>query len=69
MIIRVFFQSELVAYGVIDNSGTQYARGCLIDARERLRTGSKHMATYQAVVQTQSRCLIAAKERPRAGRK
>ena len=31
--------------------------------------GRKQMATYQAVPQTQSRCLIAARERPRTGSK
>ena len=31
--------------------------------------GRKQMATYQAVAQTQSRCLIAARERPCAGSK
>ena len=35
----------------MDNSGTRHARGCLIAARERLRAGSKHMATYEAVVE------------------
>ena len=38
-------------------------------ARERLRAGSKQVATYQAVVQTQSICQIAARERPRVGSK
>ena len=34
------------------------------------RCGRKHiMVTYQAVAQTQSSCLIAARERPRAGSK
>ena len=44
---------------MIDNSGIQHARGCLIVARECLRADSKQMATYQAVDQTQSRCQIA----------
>ena len=53
---------------MIDNSGTRHVRSCLIAASERPRVGSKHMATYQAVAQTQS-CLIAARERPHAGSK
>ena len=39
---------------MIDNSGTRHARRCLIAVRERPRAGSKQMATYQAVAQTQS---------------
>ena len=40
-------------------------------SRERtsLCCGRKQMATYQPVAQTRSRCLIAARERPRAGSK
>ena len=70
MMIDFFcFQSGLVTLGMIDNSGTRHARGCLIiAARERPRAGSKQMmAMYQAVAQTQSRCgLVAARERPHA---
>ena len=56
---------------MIDNSGTRHARSCLmIVARERPRAGSKQMATYQAVAQTQSSwsssCEITS---PRCGRK
>ena len=57
---------------MIDNYGTRHARSCQIAAGERPRAGSKHMATFQAVLlvaQTQSGCLIAARERPRAGSK
>ena len=55
---------------MIDSFGTRHGRSCQIAARERPRAGSKHMATFQAVVaQTQSGCLIAARERPRAGSK
>ena len=54
---------------MIDNSGTRHARSCIIAATERPRTGSKQMATYQAVAQTQSSCLIAARARSRAGSK
>ena len=39
---------------MIDISGTRHARSCLIAARERPRAGSKQMATYHAVAQTQS---------------
>ena len=35
--------------------------------RTSTRCGSKQMAMYQAVAQTQSSCLITARERPRAG--
>ena len=55
---------------MIDSFGTRHGRSCQIAARKRPRAGSKHMATFQAVVpQTQSGCLIAARERPRAGSK
>ena len=54
---------------MIDSFGTRHARSCQIAARERPRAGSKHMATFQAVAQTQSGCLIAARERPCAGSK
>ena len=55
---------------MIDSYGTRHTRSCQIAAGERPRAGSKHMATFQAVVaQTQSGCLIAARERPRAGSK
>ena len=57
---------------MIDNSGTRHARSCLIiAARERPRAGSKQMATYQAVAQTQSSRSSSSCERtsPRCGRK
>ena len=55
---------------MIDNSGTRHARSCLIAARERPRTGSKQMATYQAVAQTQSSWSSSCERTsPRCGRK
>ena len=56
---------------MIDNSGTRHARSCLIiAARERPRAGSKQMATYQAVAQTQSsRSSSCERTCPRCGKK
>ena len=56
---------------MIDNSGTRHARSCLIiAARERARAGSKQMATYQAVAQTQrSWSSSCERKSPRCGRK
>ena len=39
---------------MIDNSEIRHARSCLLAARERPRAGSKQMAMYQPVAQTQS---------------
>ena len=56
---------------MIDNFGTRHARSCLIiAARERPRAGSKQMATYQAVAQTQSSWSSSCERTcPRCGRK
>ena len=55
---------------MIDNSGTRHARSCLIAARERPRAGSKQMATYHAVAQTQSSWSSSCQRTsPRCGRK
>ena len=57
---------------MIDNSGTRHARSCLIAARERPRSGSKQMATYKVVAQTQcswSRSSSCERTSPRCGRK
>ena len=56
---------------MVDNSGTRHARSCLIIAAgERPRAGSKQMATYQAVVQTQSSWSCSCERTsPRCGRK
>ena len=70
MIVFFCFQSGLVAQGMIDNSGTRHARSCLIAARERPRAGSKQMATYHAVAQTQSSWSSSCQRTsPRCGRK
>ena len=72
MMIDFFcFQSGLVTLGMIDNSGTRHARSCLlIAARERPRAGSKQMAMYQTVAQTQSRWSSSCERTsPRCGRK
>ena len=47
-------------------TGTRHVRSC---ERTSPRCERKQMATYQAVAQTQSRCLIAAREHTRAGSK
>ena len=55
---------------MLDNSGTRHARSCLIAARERPRAGSKQMAAYQAVAQTQSSWSSSCERTsPRCGRK
>ena len=57
---------------MIDISGTRHARSCLIAARERPRSGSKQMATYQAVARTHcswSRSSSCERTSPRCGRK
>ena len=70
MIDNFCFQSGLVAEGMIDNSGTRHAWSCPIAARELPRAGSKQMATYQAVAQTQSSWSSSCERTsPRCGRK
>ena len=57
---------QMATYQEVAQTQSSWSSSC---ERTSLRCGRKQMATYQAVAQTQSRCLIAAKERPRAGSK
>ena len=57
---------QAATYQAVTQTQSSWSSSCW---RTSPRGGKKQMATYQAVGQTQSRCLIAARERPRAGSK
>ena len=57
---------QMATYQAVAQTQSSWSSSC---ERTSLRCGGKQTATYQAVAQTQSRCLIAARERPRAGSK
>ena len=56
----------MATYQVVAQTRSSWSSSC---ERTSPRCGRKQMATYQAMAQTQSRCLIPARERPRAGSK
>ena len=57
---------QMATYQAVAQTQTSWSSSC---ERTSTRCGRKQMVTYQAVAQTQSRCLIAARERPRADSK
>ena len=59
-------RKQMTTYQAVAQTQSSWSSSC---ERTSLRCGRRQMATYQAVAQMQSRCLIAARERPRAGSK